>query len=163
MIVPNGEEYCMMMIRFANGNLSVRRALLLATILTAGSCGLWAQAGPPDGAPNGQMRQRGAGGVERELAQLTGVLSLTPDQQPQIKGVLEERRGKMEALRANGAQPTREQMEGIRKDTDAKINALLTDDQKAKFADWQKQRMEHRRGPGGDGPPPPPPSAPPNA
>jgi Spy/CpxP family protein refolding chaperone len=54
-------------------------------------------------------------------------------------------------------------MEGIRKDTDAKINALLTDDQKAKFADWQKQRMEHRRGPGGDGPPPPPPSAPPNA
>jgi Spy/CpxP family protein refolding chaperone len=160
-IVPNGEEYCMMT-RFAHGNLLVRRTLLLATILTAGSCGLWAQAAPPEGTPPaGQMRQRGAGGTERELAQLTGILSLGPDQQAQVKAVLQERRGKMEALRENGARPTREQVEGVRNDADAKINALLNDDQKAKFAVWQKQRMEHRREPGGGGPPPP--SAPPTA
>jgi Spy/CpxP family protein refolding chaperone len=158
---PNGEEQRMMM-RFTNRNLSVRRTLLLATILAAGSCGIWAQAAPQEGPPppDGQMR-RGPN-AERELGQLTQTLSLTPDQQTQVKGLLQERRGKMEALRAGGAQPTREQMEGIRKDTDAKINALLNEDQKAKFAAWQQQRMQQRRGPGGDAPPQPPPP-PPNA
>jgi Spy/CpxP family protein refolding chaperone len=148
--------------RFIKVNVSARRTLLLATILAAGSCGLWAQAGPADGGPNGQMRQRGPN-TERELGQLTQTLSLTPDQQTQVKGLLEERRGKMDVLRGSGAPPTREQMEGIRQDTDAKINALLNDDQKAKFAEWQKQRMDRRRGPGGDGPPPPPAQQPPSA
>jgi Spy/CpxP family protein refolding chaperone len=151
--------------RFSKGSFSARRTLLLATILAAGSCGLWAQAGPPGGPPpDGQMR-RGPN-TERELGQLTQALSLTPDQQTQVKGLLEQRRGKMDELRGSGTPPTREQMEGIRKDTDAKISALLNDDQKAKFAEWQKQRMERRRGPGGpggDGPPPPPQPQPPNA
>lgn len=157
---PNGEEQ-RMMIRFTSKNLSVRRTLLLATILTAGSCGVWAQAAPPEGPPppDGQMR-RGPN-IDRELGQLTQTLSLTPDQQTQVKALLQERRGKMDALRAGGAQPTREQMEGVRKDTDGKINALLNDDQKAKYAAWQQQRMQQRRGPGGDAPPPPP-SAPPS-
>jgi Spy/CpxP family protein refolding chaperone len=67
----------------------------------------------------------------------------------------------MEALRASGTQPTREQMMAVRKDSDAKISALLNDDQKAKFAALQQQRMEHRRGGGGGDatPPPLPPSA----
>jgi protein CpxP len=150
------------MIGFTNGNSSVRRTLLLATILAAGSCGLWAQApqqeGPPP--PDGQMR-RGPN-IDRELGQLTQTLSLSPDQQSQIKALLEQRRGKMEALRSGGERPTREQMEGIRKDTDAKITALLNDDQKTRYAAWQKERMDRmqRRGPG-DGAPPPP-ATPPN-
>jgi Spy/CpxP family protein refolding chaperone len=149
---------------FTRRNSLSARILLLATFVAAGSCALWAQSDQPPaqagGPPPGQMGQRGPN-AERELAQLTEALSLTPDQQTQVKTILKERREKMEALRASGAQPTREQMMAARKDTDTKISTLLNDDQKTKFATFQQQRMERRRGGGGGDatPPPPPPGA----
>jgi Spy/CpxP family protein refolding chaperone len=149
------------MIKLSNPNSMSARALLFAAILAASSCTLWAQADQPPAPPAGQMHGRGPN-AERELGQLTEALSLTPDQQTQIKGILKERRAKMEALRSSGAQPTREQMEGVRKDTNAKITLLLNDDQKTKFTAWQQERRQHRRGGEGGGeatPPPPPPSA----
>jgi len=152
-IVPEWEEH-RIMIKFTNAYLLARRTLLLAGLMVAGSCALWAQADPQAAPPPGEMRHRGPD-AERELAQLTQALSLTGDQQAQVKTILAERRQKMEALRSSDAQPTREQMESVRKDSDAKISALLNDDQKAKFTAWQQQRMERRRGPGGDQPPPP--------
>jgi len=146
------------MISISRANSFTRRTML-AAVLLAGSCALWAQADQPPGPPEGQMRGRGPN-AERELGQLTQTLTLTPDQQTQVKSLLQERRGKMEALRSSGNPPSHEQMEAIRKDTDTKISALLNDDQKTKFAAWQQQRMEHGRrgpgGPGGDQPPPPP-------
>lgn len=150
------------MFRLTKPNFLSRRALLLVAFIAAGSCALWAQSDQPPagGPPPGQMGQRGPN-AERELAQLTEALSLTPDQQTQVKAVLKDRREKMEALRSSGTRPTREQMMGIRKDSDAKISALLNDDQKTKFATWQQQRMEHRRGGGGGDATPPP--TPPNA
>ncbi|MGA2217994.1 MAG: hypothetical protein ABSG51_07900 [Terracidiphilus sp.] len=138
-----------------------RRTLLVA-MLVAGSCALWAQAGQsdqPSSPPAGQMEHRRPN-AEWELARLTDALSLTPDQQSQVKALLQQRHEKMQALRADGTRPTREQMMGVRKETDAKISALLTDEQKAKFA-AVRQQMEHDRGGNGHGtpPPPPPPSA----
>jgi Spy/CpxP family protein refolding chaperone len=133
------------MIQFGNGKLPAWRALLMAGILVAGCCALCV---PASGQGRGGTHQRGGGG-ERELSELTQVLGLSVDQQAQVKTLLDERRAKMEALRSGGTPPSREQMEGIRKDTDAKIAALLNDDQKAKFAAWQQQRMERRRGQGG--------------
>ena len=140
------------MMKFAKQYLLARRTLLMAAVLATSSCALWAQSEQP----GGEMRTGGPN-IERELGQLTQALTLTADQQTQVKALLEQRRGKMKALRAGEAQPTREQMEGIRKDTDSKITALLNDDQKTKFAAWQQQRMERRRGGGGDAAPPPPP------
>jgi len=140
------------MMKFAKQYLLARRTLLMAAVLATSSCAVWAQSEQP----GGEMH-RGGPNIERELGQLTQALTLTADQQTQVKALLEQRRGKMEALRAGEAQPTREQMEGIRKDTDSKITALLNDDQKTKFAAWQQQRMERRRGGGGDAAPPPPP------
>jgi Spy/CpxP family protein refolding chaperone len=137
------------------------RILLLAIFVAAGCCALRAQSDQPLSPQPGQMGQP-APNAERELAQLTEALSLTPDQQTQIKAILRERQEKVEALRASGIQPTREQLVAVRKDTDTKISALLNDDQKAKFAVFQKQRSSRRRGGGGDGTSPsptPPPSA----
>jgi periplasmic protein CpxP/Spy len=144
------------------GYLLARRTLLLAGVLLVSCCALWAQNDSP---PAGQMHRRG-GNPERELQKLTQVLSLTADQQTQVKTLLAEQRQKMEALRNSGgdassqaAPPSREQMAAIRQDTDTRIAALLNDDQKTKFAAWQQQRkeaMEHRRGQGGDGAPAPP-------
>ncbi|MGA9669917.1 MAG: periplasmic heavy metal sensor [Terracidiphilus sp.] len=144
------------MFRLSKSNFLSRRALLLAVFIAAGSCALWAQADQPSGPPPGQMGQRGPN-AERELAQLTEALTLTPDQQSQVKTILKERREKMEALRASGTEPTREQFVTIRKDTDTKITAILNDDQKAKFATWQQEHSSHHRGGGnGDAAPPPP-------
>ena len=133
------------MIQFGNGKLPVWRTLLMAGILVAGCCALCV---PADGQAQGGMGQRG-GGIERQLNELTQALTLTVDQQAQVKTLLIERRAKMEALRSGVTPPSHEQMVGIRKDTDAKIAALLTDDQKVKFAAWQQQRMERRHGQGG--------------
>jgi Spy/CpxP family protein refolding chaperone len=146
------------MINVSRANSFTRRTLM-AAILLAGSCAAWAQADQPPGPPQGEMRGRGPN-AEREISQLTVVLSLTPEQQTQVKALLQERRSKVEALRSGETPPSREQMEVIRKDTDNKISALLNDDQKPKFAAWQQRRMQGRRGPGGPGgdqaPPPPP-------
>jgi Spy/CpxP family protein refolding chaperone len=146
----------------SRSRVSMRRGLLFAGILFATCGALWAQNDAP---PAGQMH--GRGNPERELQHLTQVLSLTPDQQTQVKGLLAAQRQTMEELRkasggtdaATQGPPPRQQMEAIRNDTDTKINALLNDDQKTKFAAWQaerKARMEHRGGPDGAAPPPPP-------
>jgi len=155
------------MFDFAYGLMLARRTMVLAGVLAAGSCAVWAQAdappGPPPGPPGGMHR----GGPERELRELTHVLSLSDAQRTQVKTLLEERRQQAEALRnpaggdtaAEAPRSSREQMEAIRQATDTKIAALLNDEQKTKFTAWQQernQRMEHRGGPGGDGPPPPP-------
>jgi Spy/CpxP family protein refolding chaperone len=135
---------------FENGILLARRALLVASILAA-SCGAFCvQAG---GQARSGMRQRG-GGIERELSELTQVLALTGDQQAQVKALLIERRGKMQALRSSVTQPTMEQMLAVRQEANGKIRALLNDDQKAKFAAWQQQRLQRWRGQGGGETPP---------
>jgi Spy/CpxP family protein refolding chaperone len=137
------------MIEFVSVVSRTRRTLLMASILIASCFVLCTQA-------NAQGRGHGFGGVDRELNQLTQVLSLTSDQQAQVKPLLVAQREKVEALRSSSAgsepavQPARDEIEAIHKDTDAKIAALLNDDQKTKFAAWQQQRRE-RRGHGGDG------------
>ena len=147
------------MIKFSRANSFTRRALMAAALL-AGSCALWAQADQPPapqaGPPQGQMRGRGPN-AERELGQLTEALSLTPEQQTQVKALLLERHSKVEALRSGEAPPTREQMETIRKDIDTRISMLQNEEQKPKFAAWQARRMQGRRGPGGEQAPAPPP------
>ncbi len=87
------------------------------------------------------------------MQQLTQALSLTDVQQAQVKTLLEQRRAKIQALRSGGGQPDWDQVQAIRKDTNAKIMALLTDDQKVKLVDWLQQRGEQRRGRGGEGAP----------
>jgi protein CpxP len=150
-IFPEWKEYSTMNAK--SRLLIVERTLLMAAILAVSCAALCAQ--------SGEVRRHG-GNQERELQQLTQMLSLSGDQQTQVKSLLAERREKMEALRSGAAgsdastqaaQPGRPQMEAIRRDTNAKIAALLNDDQKTKFAAWQEQRrqeMEQRRGGGGE-------------
>lgn len=149
--------------KLANWYPLAKHTLLLAGVLAVAGCALWAQNDAP---PAGQMRQRGFN-PDREVEQLTRVLSLTADQQAQVRSLLVDQRQKMEALRkssssddasSQAALPSREQVEAIRNDTNTKITALLNDDQKTKFAVWQqerRERMQQRRGQGGENPPPP--------
>jgi protein CpxP len=119
--------------------------------------------GPPPGGRGGMMNP------ERRVEMLQKRLGLSADQTAQVKAIFEGERGKMEALRSNAdmaPQDRRTQMMAIHEDSDAKIHAVLSPDQKTKYDEMQareRERMqEHRQGgPGGDGsgaPPPPPPA-----
>jgi Spy/CpxP family protein refolding chaperone len=141
------------MIKFIQGNSLTGRTLLMAGVLAA-ACGVFcAQA---NGQGRGGMRQRGGG--DQELTELTQLLSLTSDQQTQVKTLLTDQRQQMQALHNSAAgsdasdtsQPTmQEQMQTIRKNTNDKITALLDDDQKTKFAAWLEQRQGQQHGQGG--------------
>jgi len=108
------------------------------------------QAGPPAQGPGGRgMRMD----PNRQLERLTRELSLTTDQQAQIKPLLIERQQKMQALFQNQSlapEDRRTQMRTIMEGTNNSIKGVLTDDQKQKFDAMQQQRMRRGRG----GPPP---------
>jgi len=104
------------------------------------------------------MQGRGGGNPERQLQMLTERLSLTADQQTQVKALLADQRQKMQVLRESnsGAPPDRQQMEGIRNETDTKINALLNDDQRPSLRSGKRSATRAWRQQGPDQPPPPP-------
>ena len=89
---------------------------------------------------------------------MTKQLNLTPDQATQVKAILEDQQKQMMAARNSdsGADP-REAMMAIRKASNDKIKALLTDDQKPKFDEMLAQQRQRGGGGGQGGPPPPPP------
>jgi protein CpxP len=113
------------------------------------------QAGPPPGGRGMRMDP------DRQLARLTEALSLTTDQQAQIKPLLVDRQQKIQALMQDQSvsqEDRRAKARTISEGTNVSIKALLTEDQKQKFAAMQ-ERMRNN-GPGGGGPGGPPPPAP---
>jgi len=122
-----------------------------------------AQSSAPSQQPEGQGQPMHGRGPERELANLTRVLTLTPDQQTGVKAILDQEGEQMKALRSKaqadpstGQTPeTREarmaQFKQIHDESNTKITALLNDDQKKIFAGWTAKRtaeMQHHRGQG---------------
>jgi hypothetical protein len=114
------------------------------------------------------MQQRGPS-VDHELKQLTQLLTLTTDQQTQVKTILTDQHQKIEALIKQSMPstdsapqpPSREAMEAmhdsmkaIRDASNTRIAALLSDDQKARFAAWEKKHARSSQK-GNDMPPPP--------
>jgi periplasmic protein CpxP/Spy len=96
---------------------------------------------------------------ERQLEHMTKALSLSSDQQTQIKPILQDRDQKMQALWQNQSlsQADRHsQVQAIRQDSDTRIEAVLNDQQKQKFQEMQ-EHMGRRGGgaPGGDSATPP--------
>jgi Spy/CpxP family protein refolding chaperone len=163
------------MIGIALKHLHARRTLLMAGVLAVGCCALWAQPDgpPPDGPPPGAMQPDRGPSVDKELKQLTQALALTPDQQTQVKAILTDQHEQIKALITQQSKAVaadndpqanmdafakvRAAVDAIREDAHAKIAAALTDDQKTKFAAWEKkQKKSSSQPPWGDMPPPPP-------
>jgi len=111
------------------------------------------QAAPPNGG------HRGAGREEHQVEFLTKKLSLTPDQVTQVKAIDDDSRTQMMALRQDTTTPQadkRAKMMDIHKASQAKIRAVLTDDQKTKYDALQAQMKERREShDSGQGTPPP--------
>jgi Spy/CpxP family protein refolding chaperone len=130
--------------------------MTLSGILAFGATSaLYAQ--DTDAPPQQQQGHRGRHGrmnPDAQLQHLTKALDLTPDQQSQIKPVLEARQQQMQALFENQSlsrDDRRAQMQQIRTDTDTKIEGFLNDQQKQKFEAMQsrmQERMRARQGAG---------------
>ena len=101
-----------------------------------------------------EAQRRGMGprgpDLDRQMEQLTEVLSLTGEQVASVRAVLElqqekrqelmgERRGDREAMRAA--------MTEVQEETHASLAEILSEEQMKKFQEHQAQRR--RRGPGG--------------
>lgn len=91
-------------------------------------------------------------------------LGLTVDQKKQVQAIQDSAEAQREAVFKDAAltrEQRREKLGAIQKDTQAKIDAILTPEQREKMATMRgkmKDRMgerRERRGPGEDGPPPP--------
>ena len=111
------------------------------------------QDGPPP-PPDGQMQgpppggHEGRGGRDRHLEMMQKNLNLTDDQTAQIKSIYKAQWTKAEAVRSNSSlapQDRHAQMMAIHEDAEAKVQAVLAPEQKAKF-DAMEARHEHRRG-----------------
>lgn len=115
---------------------------------------------PPPAGGQGQMAHH-MPSVDDQLAHLSSKLSLTDDQKPQVKTILQDQQDQMSALMSSNSgsrQDMHAKMRDIHEKSNAKIRAILTDDQKAKFDKMQSERRGRMGGGGGDqGAPPPPP------
>jgi periplasmic protein CpxP/Spy len=155
----------------------VRSAVLVCGLSVAAVGAAFAQDQAPPPPPAGQMQGPPPGGGRggmmdpgKRADMLKQNLSLTDDQTSQVKTIFEDSRTKMEALRSNSSlsqDDRRSQMMSLRKAENDKIDAILTPDQKTKYAAYQQQMRDRMRGgapggpPNGEAPHPPPPPPPP--
>ncbi|MCU1222851.1 MAG: hypothetical protein JWQ42_944 [Edaphobacter sp.] len=128
----------------------VRAALLALCTATLCAAPMMAQdssATPPATQDNmgGHGGRGGRMGEERQLSMLTKKLNLTPDQVTQVKAIDDDTMAQAKAVRDDTSiaqADKRAKMMEIRKASQDKIRAVLTDDQKAKYDAMQAQRHE---------------------
>ena len=86
--------------------------------------------------------------IDRELARLTKDLELTPEQQKQVRPLLDEHHDKIQALLDKNPKASRQELapriHAISDETHRKIHALLTDHQKE--LEKAMQQREHNGG-----------------
>jgi len=91
--------------------------------------------------------KKGRPGIEQMMERLTKEVTLTAEQQPKVKAVLEESQKNMMALKDVPMQDRREKAKAIREEETKKIKEILTPEQ---FEKYQKVRaMRRPGGPGG--------------
>ena len=102
----------------------------------------------PAGDPPARAARGARFGPEERLKQMTQSLTLTQDQQDKIKAILEKNAAATKELMSKGFQnltaEEKTKMGELRKKQTEEIDAVLTDEQKAK----QQADMEKRRGAG---------------
>jgi len=91
-------------------------------------------------------------GPDQQLEHLSKTLNLTDDQKSQIKPILEERQQKMESIRSDSSlsqDDRRSKARSLMQDSNTRLRAVLTDEQKTKLDQMQSRMREHHQGAGG--------------
>ena len=138
--------------------MKMRSATILAVVLLCGVA--LAQDRNQEGRPRREGQapdgpgpgRRGPGGPGGPGIFLPPILNLTDDQKTQVEAIRKDEAAKIEALRKRDLprEEYRTEMMAIQKQTREQVEAILTAEQKAKLAE-----IDQRRGPGGRGGPGP--------
>jgi periplasmic protein CpxP/Spy len=125
---------------------------VLATGLTLCSAAAFAQQDNAAPTPDASAAQQGGGhghqpkSPDEQVARMTKRYNLSSDQQAQIKPILANQQQQMQALRQDSSLSREDKMakmKSIHEDSSSKIQTLLNDSQKQKFAQDQQRRQEH--------------------
>ena len=130
--------------------------LSLAVLATSSLWTLAPSVRAQDPAPTPPPARRAGGGrmsAEAQLKDLTEKLTLTAEQQPKVKTVLEERAKAMQDARALTPEERQTKMKAMREENTKKMKEILTADQFAKYEEIQKTQRGPRNG-GGAAPAP---------
>ncbi len=133
-------------------------SLLLLSLSLGGAALAQDQTATPQPAP---QVMRHAPNPDRQTKALSKRLNLTPDQAAQVEPILADRDQKMQTLMANTSldpKSMHQQRRAIKADTDQRLSAVLTETQRARYAQLEASRRGH-----GAPPAPPTQSAPPTA
>jgi protein CpxP len=98
--------------------------------------------------PSGERPQRPQMSPEQRLARISEQLSLTEDQKPKVKALLEEQSKSTAGFRDLSQEERRAKMQAAREEMTKKMKEILTEEQ---FQKWETMRQG--RGPGGPGGP----------
>jgi periplasmic protein CpxP/Spy len=107
-----------------------------------------APAPPPGGPPRFQMMS-----PEQRLARMSEQLTLTEEQKPKVKALLEEQDKQRAAVRELAPEERRGKMQAAREEMNKKMKEILTEEQ---FKNWEALRPGRGQG----RPPGPPPAGP---
>ncbi|MEW5835774.1 MAG: hypothetical protein AB1832_11980 [Pseudomonadota bacterium] len=84
---------------------------------------------------------------QRQVRHLSRLLDLTPQQAATLAPVIAQRQQQLAQLRSDTSldkRVRRDRLRSIQRDTDAQIQAVLSDSQKLKYAQWKQQLQERR-------------------
>jgi protein CpxP len=114
------------------GLTEMKRISLIAAMVLGGLVAFSTLANAQDDTT--AKKKRGGGTPEQQLERMTTALTLTADQKPKVKTVLEDQGKKMTALRDETDQDARRtKMQDLRKETTAKMKKILTPEQFTKY------------------------------
>ena len=102
-------------------------------------------AGAVPQASNGSAATASMPTPDEVVARLDSKLSLSADQKTKIKPIIADRQQKLKALAADQSMrrlKKEREMKSIFNDSDARIKALLTDEQKQKYTEIEEQMRE---------------------
>lgn len=120
------------------------KPLFVLLILFGGAAGTSAYAQSPSPAPAPGALPAAAAHSPSEVVEMLGKrLSLTDQQKSEILPIVAERQQKIQALRSDAALAPRQRMsqaQSIMKESDAKINALLTPEQQQGYSQIEQDR-----------------------
>ena len=103
--------------------------------------------GQPQGGQQGPPPAPSAKQIKKTVSELAEEINLTKEQETKVLALYESHFEEMEEQMSSGSRPSRDKMEKLKTSFENKVKALLSDEQKTKFATYLKKQASRRPGP----------------
>ena len=120
----------------------MNKVSLIAAMALGGLVACSTLATAQEGTPNPDTKKKGRFSVEQQMERLTTQLSLTDEQKPKVKAVLEESSKKRQEIFSDSSidrSQMREKMQPIMEEQNKKMKAILTEEQYKKYQEMNQR------------------------